>query len=78
MKKRLTPKERQIVSLRADGVSTEAIATRMNLTYKTVQNYLYKAARKKQCDTTADLMIYVWRKRMARDVENPQPPPVSS
>jgi DNA-binding NarL/FixJ family response regulator len=65
-----------VVTRRADGESVAEIAAHFKLNPRTVQNYLCRAAKKKGCKTIADLMVYVWRNRMQKDVHSAQPTPV--
>lgn len=58
---RLTPRERQIVKLVAEGNTNNAIAGLLNVSIKTVQTHRLAAMRKVGAKSSADLTLYAAR-----------------
>lgn len=64
--KRLTPKEREVVQLLAEGLSTKQIAARLCISYKTVAAHREHAVAKLGARGVADLTRYAIREGLAR------------
>jgi DNA-binding NarL/FixJ family response regulator len=60
-RKRLTPRERQIVKLVAEGNTNNAIADLLGVSIKTVQTHRLAAMRKVGAKSSADLTLYAAR-----------------
>ena len=60
-RKRLTPRERQIVKLVAEGNTNNAIADLLRVSIKTVQTHRLAAMRKVGAKSSADLTLYAAR-----------------
>lgn len=60
-KRRLTPRERQIVKLIAEGNTNNAIAGLLGVSIKTVQTHRLAAMRKVGAKSSADLTLYAAR-----------------
>jgi DNA-binding CsgD family transcriptional regulator len=60
-RKRLTPRERQIVKLVAEGNTNNAIAVLLGVSIKTVQTHRLAAMRKIGAKSSADLTLYAAR-----------------
>jgi len=60
-RKRLTPRERQIVKLVAEGNTNNAIADLLGVSIKTVQTHRLAAMRKTGAKSSADLTLYAAR-----------------
>jgi len=59
--KQLTPRERQIVKLVAEGKSNKVIASVLNLSIKTVETHRSAAMHKVGAKSAADLTLYAAR-----------------
>ena len=59
--KQLTPRERQIVKMVAEGKSNKVIASELNLSVKTVETHRSTAMHKVGARSTADLTLYAAR-----------------
>jgi DNA-binding NarL/FixJ family response regulator len=62
---RLTSREREIVQLLAEGNSNKAIATRLNLSVKTVETHRAAVMRKLDLNSLADLIRFAIRNHIA-------------
>lgn len=60
----LTPRERQIVKLVAEGKSNKVIANMLNVSVKTVETHRSSAMRKVNANSTAELTIYAVRNNL--------------
>jgi DNA-binding CsgD family transcriptional regulator len=60
-RKRLTPRERQVVKLVAEGNTNNAIAGLLGVSIKTVQTHRLAAMRKIGAKSSADLTLYAAR-----------------
>jgi DNA-binding NarL/FixJ family response regulator len=61
---RLTPREREIVQLIAEGNTNKQIAQFFDISAKTVETHRWSAMRKLKLSTTADLVRYAIRNRL--------------
>lgn len=61
----LTPSERQVLSLLAQGLDNAAIATRLVITKRTVQNHICNIYGKLNIDTRTEAMLYAIRHGLA-------------
>ena len=57
---RLTPRERDVVRLVADGMRTQEIALQLNLTEHTVRNYLIRIFDKLGISSRVELVLYAF------------------
>ncbi|MGZ8312490.1 MAG: LuxR C-terminal-related transcriptional regulator, partial [Allosphingosinicella sp.] len=62
----LTPRERQIVKLVAEGNSNKVIASILNVSVKTVETHRSSAMRKVGAKSSADLALYAARNRLVQ------------
>jgi len=62
----LTPRERQIVTLVAEGNSNKVIALILNVTVKTVETHRSSAMRKVGAKSSADLALYAARNHLVQ------------
>lgn len=62
----LTPRERQIVKLVAEGNSNKMIASILNVSVKTVETHRSSAMRKVGAKSSADLALYAARNRLVQ------------
>ena len=62
---RLTSREREIVQLLAEGNSNKAIATRLDLSVKTVETHRAAIMRKLDLNSLADLIRFAIRNHIA-------------
>lgn len=60
---KLSPRQREIANLIADGKDAAAIAEMLGLNIRTVHNHLNAARRKKNAKTTLELAAYIRMKR---------------
>jgi two-component system response regulator NreC len=60
----LTPREREVLKLIADGRSGRAIAADLGVSLKTVETHRYRIMRKLQLHRSADLIRYAVRHRL--------------
>lgn len=65
-RRRLTPRERQIVKLVAEGNTNKAIAGLLGVSIKTVQTHRLAAMRKVGAKSTADLTLYAARNELVQ------------
>ncbi len=61
---RLSPREREILKLLAEGLSVKEIATRLNLSVKTVDVHKYNLMRKIDVHDRAELIKYAIQKKL--------------
>ena len=61
----LSPREMQILSMFADGIPPEEIATQLSLSSKTIANYLTQIKDKLQISSSAELVRYALSKGLA-------------
>jgi len=61
VRNRLTPREREIVQLLAEGKSTKAVAVALNLSVKTAETHRANIMRKLQFHSVSDLVLYAVR-----------------
>ena len=61
---RLTSREREIVQLLAEGNSNKAIATRLNLSVKTVETHRASIMRKLELSSLADIVRFAIRNHL--------------
>src|SRR5262245_36866998 len=69
---RLTPREREIVQLLAEGKSTKEVAVALNLSVKTAETHRSNIMRKLQLHSVSDLVLYAVRNNIIT-VVNPAP-----
>ena len=62
----LTDREREVLKLLADGLSSKDIASRLRLSIKTVDVHKYSLMKKLDIHNRADLVKYAIRKRLVR------------
>lgn len=62
----LTPREREIVSLIAEGLRNDEIARRLGITPKTVKNHLTALFEKVGVSSRLELVVYAYQHRLAR------------
>jgi DNA-binding CsgD family transcriptional regulator len=62
----LTPRERQIVKLVAEGNSNKRIASILNVSIKTVETHRSAAMRKIGAKSSADLALYAARNELVQ------------
>ncbi len=62
----LTAREREIVSLIAEGLRNDEIARRLGITPKTVKNHLTALFEKVGVSSRLELVVYAYRHRLAR------------
>ena len=65
-RKRLTPRERQIVKLVAEGNTNNAIANLLGVSIKTIQTHRLAAMRKVGAKSSADLTLYAARNNLVQ------------
>jgi DNA-binding NarL/FixJ family response regulator len=68
----LTEREREVLTLIADGLSNAAIATRLTLSPKTVRNHVYSLYGKLQVQSRPEAIVHAREAGLGR---RPQPPP---
>jgi DNA-binding NarL/FixJ family response regulator len=61
VRNRLTPREREIVQLLAEGKSTKEVAVALNLSVKTAETHRANIMRKLQIHSVSDLVLYAVR-----------------
>jgi DNA-binding NarL/FixJ family response regulator len=61
VRNRLTPREREIVQLLAEGKSTKEVAVALNLSVKTAETHRANIMRKLQFHSVSDLVLYAVR-----------------
>ena len=66
MDEELTPRERQILSLLADGLDNTAIAERLTVTKRTVQNHISNIYGKLGVASRTEAMLYAIRHGLAQ------------
>jgi DNA-binding NarL/FixJ family response regulator len=73
---RLTPREREIVQLLAEGKSTKEVAVALGLSVKTAETHRSNIMRKLQLHSVSDLVLYAVRNNIVHvvqaGIENPQ------
>lgn len=57
----LTPREREVLQLIAEGMSTKQIASRLNISVKTVETYRQLLMEKLDLHSVAELTLYAVR-----------------
>jgi DNA-binding NarL/FixJ family response regulator len=63
-KERLTPREREVVQLLAEGKTSKEVATALNLSVKTAETHRTNVMRKLDLHSVADLVRYAVRNRI--------------
>src|SRR5882672_11335076 len=66
---RLTPREREIVQLLAEGKSTKAVAADLGLSVKTAETHRSNIMRKLQIHSVSDLVLYAVRNNIVHVVQ---------
>ena len=61
MEQELSPRQREVVTLMAEGLIYKEIGARLHLSVKTVDTHKYNAMRKLNIDTRAGLVRYAVR-----------------
>ena len=67
---RLTPREREIVQLLAEGKSTKEVAVTLGLSVKTAETHRSNIMRKLQLHSVSDLVLYAVRNNIVHVVQN--------
>jgi DNA-binding NarL/FixJ family response regulator len=68
-KNRLTPREREIVQLLAEGKSTKEVAVALGLSVKTAETHRSNIMRKLQLHSVSDLVLYAVRNNIVHVVQ---------
>jgi DNA-binding NarL/FixJ family response regulator len=68
LKNRLTPREREVVQLLAEGKTSKEVATVLNLSVKTAETHRTNLMRKLNLHSVADLVRYAVRNRIVQVV----------
>jgi DNA-binding NarL/FixJ family response regulator len=68
MKERLTPREREVVQLLAEGKTSKEVAVVLNLSVKTAETHRTNVMRKLNLHSVADLVRYAVRNRIVQVV----------
>ncbi|MGH9528708.1 MAG: response regulator [Terriglobales bacterium] len=68
-KNRLTPREREIVQLLAEGKSTKEVAVSLGLSVKTAETHRSNIMRKLQLHSVSDLVLYAVRNNIVHVVQ---------
>ena len=68
-KSRLTPREREIVQLLAEGKSTKEVAVSLGLSVKTAETHRSNIMRKLQLHSVSDLVLYAVRNNIVHVVQ---------
>jgi len=66
---RLTPREREIVQLLAEGKSTKEVAVDLGLSVKTAETHRSNIMRKLQLHSVSDLVLYAVRNNIVHVVQ---------
>jgi len=66
---RLTPREREIVQLLAEGKSTKEVAVTLGLSVKTAETHRSNIMRKLQIHSVSDLVLYAVRNNIVHVVQ---------
>jgi DNA-binding CsgD family transcriptional regulator len=66
---RLTPREREIVQLLAEGKSTKEVAVVLGLSVKTAETHRSNIMRKLQLHSVSDLVLYAVRNNIVHVVQ---------
>ena len=66
---RLTPREREIVQLLAEGKSTKEVAVALGLSVKTAETHRSNIMRKLQIHSVSDLVLYAVRNNIVHVVQ---------
>lgn len=75
---RLTPREREIVQLLAEGKSTKEVAVALGLSVKTAETHRSNIMRKLQIHSVSDLVLYAVRNNIVHVVQPLPTPPTGS
>ena len=65
---RLTPRERDVLTLLADGLDTEAISTRLYISPKTVGTHVQRILTKLDVHSRAAAVAFAYREGLVEDV----------
>jgi DNA-binding CsgD family transcriptional regulator len=65
--RRLTPREREIANLVADGLTNEVIALRLGLTVSTVGTYVHRVQRRLDLGNRAAIVAWMTARRTPGD-----------
>jgi len=66
---RLTPREREVVQLLAEGKSTKEVAVALGLSVKTAETHRSNIMRKLQLHSVSDLVMYAVRNNIVHVVQ---------
>jgi DNA-binding CsgD family transcriptional regulator len=66
---RLTPREREIVQLLAEGKSTKEVAVALGLSVKTAETHRSNIMRKLELHSVSDLVLYAVRNNIVHVVQ---------
>jgi DNA-binding CsgD family transcriptional regulator len=66
---RLTPREREVVQLLAEGKSTKEVAVALGLSVKTAETHRSNIMRKLQLHSVSDLVLYAVRNNIVHVVQ---------
>ena len=72
----LTPRERQVVQLLAEGKSTKEVASHLNLSVKTAETHRSNIMRKLKLHSVSELVLYAVRNNIIQVAIGPQSLPV--
>ena len=67
---RLTPREREVVQLLAEGKSTKEVAVALGLSVKTAETHRSNIMRKLQLHSVSDLVLYAVRNNIVQVVQS--------
>ena len=73
----LTPREREIVQLLAEGKSSKEVATHLSLSVKTVETHRTNIMRKLKLHSVSELVLYAVKNNMVQVAVPPPSPPAS-
>jgi DNA-binding NarL/FixJ family response regulator len=65
---KLTPRERLVIQLIADGMNCRAIASELELSTKTIEVHKYNLMRKLDLHSTAQIVIYAFKSGIAKSL----------
>jgi DNA-binding NarL/FixJ family response regulator len=74
----LTPREREVVQLLAEGKSSKEVATHLDLSVKTAETHRSNIMRKLNLHSVGELVLYAVRNNMVQVAVSPPSPPMSS